>query len=321
MRGLQYAVKDRTEGVARNGQPFLRLTLGRADGDVKAVYWNVPPEALAVAVVGTVIEVDGRMDEYRGEEQLVIQSLWPVPPEQIRYEELLPVSPHPSERQWQRVRDLIENVIESEQLREFLSGIILRQFEMQYRRWPAATHYHHAWIGGLMDHSLEVADIAGGYASTWNLNMDLVIAGALLHDIGKVREYQVGATFTRTTAGQFLGHVVQGMQIIQERQESDYILHGETYQHLLHIVASHHGTREWGAVTEPRTPEAVAVHLADLASARLSAITRHVGGHTGPDEWTKREPMTGLSFFVPGAAQPVAAETAAADEDDQGVPF
>lgn len=297
-----YAIKERTDDEARNG-PYIRLTLGNKSGTVKAVFWQVPDEVKAVAKVGAVVEVEGTLGEYKGEPQLNISALWPVPPEQIRHEDLLPASPNDAGGQEQNLDDFIAQV-GSKPLREFLQATFYDlTLRTRFCRWPAAVSYHHSWVGGLLDHCLEVAGLAAEMVHHWPklLDRDLLIAGALLHDIGKLEEIEVGASFEFTTQGRLAGHVALGMEWLATRQLR-HPLPEAMYAELLHMIASHHGQQEWGAVTTPKTANAVALHLADLASSRMTAARQAIEGLHGTGGWTEWDKATRTHYYVPTPA-------------------
>jgi 3'-5' exoribonuclease len=246
--------------------------------------------------VGAVIEPEGQLGEYQGQRQMKITAARVVPESEIHFEELLPVSPYFREMQLNRLDRMIGEVADDD-LRQFLHLHLVGPYE----KWPAAVSYHHAWVGGLLDHSLQVAEVALNIGRQFpeETDPDILIAGALLHDIGKLWEIRMGATFEFTHDGRLYGHVSLGMNWFRDKTSG---LSLRIVDELLHIIASHHGTREWGAIVEPKTANAVAVHLADLTSARMEMARAAIMGHTGEDHWTAYDRATKTQYFIPPRA-------------------
>lgn len=299
-----YAIRERTEDEARNG-PYIRLVLTNRNGTVNAVYWQVPDDVKRFCSVGTVIDVNGELGEYKGEPQLKISSCYHVPPDEIHYEELLPVSPYDRTKQRLRFEKLIHGLPVGH-IQELLTMELLYDWHTNqaYSKWPAAVMNHHAWVGGLMDHSIEVAEIALATAAHWPsiTNTDILVAGALLHDIGKLMEIDMGSTFEFTTQGRLSGHCLLGIQWLRATAENRH-LPAEAYTELEHIIASHHGQPEFGAITTPKTANALVIHLADMASVKMTMATQAIKGHSGPGLWTPYDRATKTQYLVPQIAQ------------------
>lgn len=275
----QYVIKERQTGQGATG-PYIRMILSRGGTDVKAVYWSAPQDVIAAAQVGTVVEVDGIWTERNGEKELKLTTLFVVPPEKItNLDDFLPKSPYNRAEQEERFARVLAS-IRDPHLKRFMDTLFSDEtFKARFFRWPAAIRMHHAWLGGLLDHVLEVVNIVDRLAKMYPvLNRDLLIVGAIIHDVEKLREYKLGATIEMTDEGRLIGHVVMGMEWLSRWQEK-INLPNHYYEELRHMIASHHGQREWGAVVEPMTPNAIALHLADLCSSRLAAAAQTVAEH------------------------------------------
>lgn len=144
-----------------------------------------------------------------------------------------------------------------------------------FRSAPAAREHHHAYPGGLLDHTVEVVELCLKASCLYpELDLDLLLAGALLHDVGKVDEYAFSPSgVVRTPAGELLGHVFVGASRVASLCAEAGVV-GEPAMKLVHLVLSHHGRREWGSPVEPAIPEAVLLHQADLLSARAAAAVK-----------------------------------------------
>src|SRR6266566_1898558 len=190
-----------------------------------------------------------------------------------------------------------------------LEALLLDCFTIEvterFRRWPAAVHHHGAVVGGLLEHTVNVTLIAERLTQLYACNHELVLAGALLHDIGKLEELeeQVGAGFT--PAGNMFGHIILGAQYVQEHARQLAELDEATCQDLLHIILAHHGTKEHGSPVCPATIEALIVHQADTAEAKLTGFLDHCDRTSNADGWSSYSKDFGGQLRLPQVVQEV----------------
>lgn len=302
VRNRAYAVREISLARTRTGDPYLRLVLWDGLEKVEGRVWDgAVAEHLAGQVkAGDVLMVaEARWTEFGGEKQLNIAVVRPA-----RAGEYDPAQFRPKREGVPAASELAALIasVERRHLRRLLDAVftpeVLREFEMA----PAAKGNHHNYAGGLLEHTLEVARLCDALCRIYRrLDRDLLVTGAVLHDVGKLREYDSGSiTFERTDPGRLLGHIVMGWELVRRTWTSVPGFPEREGLHLEHMVLSHHGQREWGSPVEPHTPEAVALHHADLASARVNQALEAVSG-PAPGGWTPKD-ISGRSFWVPGAA-------------------
>jgi 3'-5' exoribonuclease len=290
-------VLDRTDKETRDGKPFARLTLGNASGRVEtAPIWTEQLSWAAGAVKGAVVQAIGTIGEYAGKRQLSLTApLRVLPRDSAHIEAFLPHITRKTEELWNWV-DQQRVALTSAKLRVALDLFFADDaFRQDFERAPGSTTGHHAQVGGLLLHSIEVANIAQGIARTMRANVELVTVAALLHDIGKVESYSVSAAgFGHTTSGHLLGHVVLGTLMLDRRLR---MLPAGTFSEaeeleLQHFLQSHHGSLEFGAAVPPMTLEAEILHWADQASAKSADVTDTLANdeHFGDDAFTQRRP-------------------------------
>jgi len=290
-------VLDRADKETRDGKPFARLTLGNASGRVEtAPVWTEQLSWVAGAVKGVVVQAIGTVGEYAGKRQLSLTApLRVLPRDSAHIESFLPHITRKTEELWNWV-DQQRVAITSAKLRVALDLFFADDaFRQDFERAPGSTTGHHAQVGGLLLHSIEVANIAQGIARTMRANVELVTVAALLHDIGKVESYSVSAAgFGHTTSGHLLGHVVLGTLMLDRRLR---MLPEGTFSEaeeleLQHFLQSHHGSLEFGAAVPPMTLEAEILHWADQASAKAADVTDTLANdeHFGDDAFTQRRP-------------------------------
>lgn len=275
----EFLVRDRSEKTTRAGLPFVILTLANRSGTIDtAPIWSEKLEWAAGAEKGKVVRVIGDLtafgDEGARKRQLAVSApLRVLPADQFDPSEFLPRVDMDIERLWDGL-DKLRLGVSAPSIRRAIDLFFADDsFRVLFERTPGAVNGHHSQIGGLLLHVLEVTSIARHIARTIrHANADLVVAGAMLHDIGKVEAYSVAPEgFAHTSTGTLLGHVTLGALMFDRRVHASGIeLTSAQRDELLHFILSHHGALEFGSPVQPMTVEAEIVHWADEASAKAT---------------------------------------------------
>lgn len=270
-------VVDRVERTQGNGDPFIVLTLGNASGHIDvAPIWSNQREWADGADRGRVALATGQVGLYAKTGKRQIQLSGPLrvlPVEQVDPLAFLPRIAGDTTRLWGCI-DRRRAAIAPPTLRRLVDLFYGDDdFRLKPELTPGSVNGHHAKLGGLLVHVLEVTSIARMTAKRTNANVDLVLAGALLHDIGKVEAYETkGGGFANTPSGLLLGHVVLGCLLLERRLatlERTVCSEGQLLEPQ-HMILSHHGPLEFGSPVQPMTTEAEIVHWADEASAKAN---------------------------------------------------
>jgi 3'-5' exoribonuclease len=264
-------VRAREDKVTKNGDPYAVLQLGNASGQISANVWKEQLPYLEGVKTGSVVQVIGTVKTYQGRRQLEISApLRVVAASAVNIDEFLPRIGVEVAKLWETV-DKWRREMKSQQLRTAVDLFFADDaFRAKFERAPGAPRGHHALIGGLLLHVVEVGTIARASAKTMKGDADLVTAGALLHDIGKVETYSIGAAgFDYTQGGYLLQHIVLGSLMLDRRLRTlpDGTLSEAQELELHHFIQSHHGIQEHGAAVRPMTLEAELLHWADQSSA------------------------------------------------------
>lgn len=299
-----FLVLESRRAEARNSKPYLRLTLGDRTGTIDAFVWEEVERWEPFCVTDTVVGVRGRVGSYQDRLQLKVQTVDRIQVEPGDYQHLLPTSPRPREVMEREIDSLVESVRDSG-LRTLLERCIGRETEIgrAFRTHPAAKRNHHAYVGGLLEHSISVASscdaLAGHYAAQGvTLDRDLLVAAALLHDIGKLRELHPPPASGYTTEGRLLGHIVIGMQMVADAARDVAELNADRLLLLQHLIASHQGRPEWDSPRTPQMLEAMVLHYADDLDAKMNAAGRLVAS-VEDGEWTAYDRSLERAFFRP----------------------
>jgi 3'-5' exoribonuclease len=264
-------VRAREDKTTKNGDPFAILQLGNATGQIAANIWKEELSGIAAVKAGSIVQIIGTIETYQNKRQLKLTA----PPRIVaasatNLDEFLPRTAVAAPVLWEQI-DKWRGAIASPQLRAAVDLFFADDaFRAAFERTPGAPKGHHAVLGGLLLHVIEVATIARNAAKTMHGNVDLVTAGALLHDIGKVETYAINAAgFDYTQAGHLLQHIVLGSLMLDRRLRTlpTGTLDEAQELELHHFIQSHHGLPEHGAAVRPMTLEAELLHWADQASA------------------------------------------------------
>ena len=286
----------------RDGSSFLRLTLADRASGLPGIVWDADASGADALEVGRAVHVFGRVGEHpRYGRQITVDDVHDVDPEQVVWSELLSGPTRPAHELEADLDALIAS-ISDRHLRELLETLLGSDTlsGRRYRQIPAAKYHHHAYPHGLLDHSLAVAIMVSAAAAAHpEIDRDLAVAGALLHDIGKLEAYAVtGGCAELTDAGRLEGEIPLGY--FRVRQASDAVAGflPNRAQALLHIVLSHHGRLEFGSPVTPCTREAALVHAMDNLSGHLGAFDRLDEETPASERWARYDRVIGGSAFV-----------------------
>lgn len=283
---------------------YLELDIRDVSGLMPGRIWDDADQVADKFQVGDVIQVQGEVTQYRGENQMIITDLQVVPPEQVSVERFIPKSPRPFREMEEELWHRIESV-RCPHLSQLLFGIFDTQVMYSvFTTAPAAKKVHHNYLHGLLEHSLEVVEVLVDAGPRDRMNADLLIAGGLLHDIGKTEELVWHGAINYTQEGRLLGHVTMGSRFVRDRVAGTDGFPGDLGLHLEHMVLSHHGRLEYGSPVLPQTREAVALHHADLYSGKVGQVISTSAGLRGSQGgWSEFDPLMGRYIWMPSEQQ------------------
>ncbi|NPV72454.1 MAG: HD domain-containing protein [Pelotomaculum sp.] len=265
---------------------FLAVTLADRTGSVEGRLWEGAEEADSRLKAGDIVTVEALAVAYNGSVQLRIDS---IVKENGRIDpaKFIPSAGRLEEAEM-KLMQLIDSLTQP-YLKALLTYIFSKQdFYEAFSRAPAAAQYHHALLGGLLVHSVTVASAADGVVKDYpGADRDLLVAGAILHDIGKVQEYRCRGTVEQTDEGRLLGHIVSGVLFLDRAIAGVPGFPADLRLKLLHMIASHHGRYEWQSPKRPKFLEAALLHQLDLLDAQADMFSRAAAGREDNDSpWT-----------------------------------
>lgn len=297
----------------KDGDPFLDVELADRSGSIRGKVWKETLQKCPAPLSPCeFVAVKGTVETYRDQPpQINIQFIDTVtrlrargrPLEDFDPDCLIPATPRDRQEMWQELLELARSRI-NPPLRELVLSL-LEAHQQAWLEWPGAESYHHAYRGGLLEHTLTVAQHACRALEVYpELKADLVLAGAILHDIGKIRELTGPPCFQRTAAGGLLGHIVLGWEMVREQARILEFPQEQTLMALEHIIISHHGAEEFGSPILPRTPEALLVYYLDEIDSKLHMAQRHLEADGSEGGFTSYHHVLKRRLFRPSPGDP-----------------
>ena len=278
----------------KSGKPYLALTLGDRSGDLEARVWSdVLAKCPGPFAPGDYVGVQALVSSYKGEIQLSVQYINTVEALKEMGRELKEFDPellhrattYDRQELWRELLELAETHLQPP-LKDLVLGL-LGKYEEEFLVCPAARLYHHPYLGGLLEHTWFVARHALQSLSVYqDLNADLVLAGAILHDLGKVKELANPQAPDITVAGALLGHIVLGWEMVREEARAQNFPDPALLLELEHILLAHHGSLEFGSPVAPKTREAMLVYYLDDLDAKLKMMDMHLESDNSPGDFT-----------------------------------
>lgn len=275
--------------TAKSGSDYLSLELGDRSLSVNSNIWDNFESLYKNFKVGDIVKIKGTMDEYRGIPQISISSIKPViESEDVSVSDFLPKSKRNPKKMSREFFDRIEEISDLS-LKTLIKNIFNEDNFEKFSNSPAGKSWHHAYVHGLIEHTLEIIKICDLMCDIHpEINRDLLISGAIMHDFGKTEELSVNTTFNYTDKGKLLGHIVISAMIINEETKKISAFSEELKNNLLHIVLSHQGKLEFASPVVPKTLEAITLYQADELSAKVNAYKNTLSLEIkGDNSWTR----------------------------------
>ncbi|MFK5926165.1 MAG: HD domain-containing protein [Desulfuromusa sp.] len=294
-----FLVRNKITAMAKNGKPYMTLKMMDRSGEVEGRIWDQVDQFSAMFEKNDFIQVNAKASVYMGKMQLIIQDLKKIDERLVNLGDFLPVS----QRSTVEMRVELDEVLES--LTNPYIEALLRaffddpEFFALYSKAPAAKAMHHVFLGGLLEHSLAVVALASDVAARYpQVNRDLLICGALLHDVGKVNELSYQRSFDYTDEGKLLGHIVIGVQMIEDRIRQIPDFPDELSMLIKHLLLSHHGQYDYGSPKRPKFLEAVILNFIDDLDSKINGVQTHIDKE--PDRegnWTSYHRLYDRYFY------------------------
>jgi 3'-5' exoribonuclease len=277
-----YLAVDKQLRANRNGNLYLLLELSDRTGSMSARLWNAGEPLFRSFEAGDFLLIRGKVQLFQGALQMIATHLERVDPGRVELTDFLPHSDQDLNKLLEKLR-LALRKLGDPHLRALAESFLMDdEFMRAFAAVPAGVRNHHAYVGGLLEHVVNLLDAAERVAPLFpGVDRDLLTVGIFLHDAGKVRELSFERGFAYTDSGQLLGHLVQGVELVNEKVPRAENLTAEPFPRELllrikHMIVSHHGSLEFGSPKVPMTPEAIALHHLDNLDAKVHTVVRDI---------------------------------------------
>ncbi|MFH1288815.1 MAG: HD domain-containing protein [bacterium] len=299
-----YLLRGKNSGLTRKGDFYISLELVDMTGKVDAKVWEANEALYKELLVDKFLGIEGYVDFFKGYPQIRTTSCHLLSDEQeksVHLENYLPCSPFNREAMCIELQDIIAG-IKNPFCQKLLQSVFFdKKFMEIFKKCPAATDFHHPYIGGLLEHTLSLTKLAKILVKHYagSVNDELLLTGCILHDIGKTEELTYQRSFNYTNRGKFIGHIVIGAGIIEKKISEIHGFPEELADLILHLVLSHHGEYEWGSPRRPKCLEAVMLHHLDNIDAKMNGFHWFVNSYSVDENssWTNYSKMFGEYLY------------------------
>ena len=290
-----FLVCEKELRVTREGKPFLRLELGDRSGTIEARLWDNADQLAGTFERDDIVKVQARVENYRSKTQLAVDRIRRAEPNEFDLADYFPHSTEDLDKLYERLLAHAASLT-NPWLRQLVATIIEDpEVVPRLKRAPAAKLMHHAFIGGLLEHVISLCDLARLVAGHYkDLDVDLLLTGVILHDIGKLDELSCERSIQYTTEGQLLGHIILELELVTKKMDAIEGFPPDLKLLVKHLLISHHGEYEFGSPKLPSFPEALVLHYLDDMDSKMGAARAALKAPGGSDEfWTAFSPALG----------------------------
>ena len=310
----------------KSGEPYLALTLADRCGQIEAKMWDNVEDAIDAFEQEDFLKIKGLINKYKNRFQLTIHKLRKLGDSEVDFADYLPKTTKNVDDLWRTLEDFVSSVRDPHLKALLQSFIADPEIAVAYRNAPAAKTLHHAYIGGLLDHVVSLFRSCDLLSRNYpQINRDLLIAGAFLHDIGKIHELSYKRSFAYTSRGQLLGHMIIELEMLQAKIAQIQGFPDELKTLLEHLIISHHGEYEFGSPKLPMFPEALMLHYLDDLDSKMESMRAHFEREAENEStWTSYNASLGRTLlntakFLKKKEETIAAAAAAASTAESAI--
>ncbi len=305
-----FAIANAQLGKTRNDKSYLRCLIRDKSGEVPGRMWSIEEAFFRRLPTDGFVHIEGETQKFQGDLQLIIHTIEAYEPGPEEMRDLLPTTPYDVNEMFAEVTKLL-GTLKHPAMRALAGEYLGDERLMEgFKQAPAAKSMHHAYLGGLLEHTLSLMRLANVVCPLYpKINRDLVLMGLFLHDLGKTRELAYDGPFSYTDRGELIGHIVEGAIMLHDKAQQTIHSAGvrvppQAILVLQHIILSHHGIPEYGAAKVPMTPEALLVSMLDNVDAKMaiavsSARPEHLRAMDLGGNFTENQWALGTKLFRP----------------------
>lgn len=298
-----FVLSEKTLSQKRDGKHFLNITVSDKSGSIKGVVWDNVDQIASGITAGGFVNIKGKVSEYRGMLQLGVKTMAAVSPDSVNPSDFIPATNLNIDDMYARLLKITAS-IETGYLKELLEAFWDDEdFVRKFKTAPAAKKMHHAYLGGLLEHTLSTVILADKIAKHYSeyytgIDRDLLLTGAVLHDIGKITEFDYKFSIDYSVEGRLLNHIVIGIEMLDEKLRRIKGFPEEQAVLLKHLIVSHHGVREFGSPEPPKTIEAVLLNYIDEIDSKVNFVREFIAREDPNETWTSYHKLLERHFYI-----------------------
>jgi 3'-5' exoribonuclease len=296
-----FMISERRILITRNGKPYAKVLLTDRTGDIQGILWDDARQQVSPLEPGDVVGVKGNMESFEGRLQMRIEKIVKLKDDEVDMSTLMPTTLSDVPTLMEEIRGHIAG-IGSHCLRAMVEKVFFGDGVWElFQKAPAAKGIHHNYIGGLLEHTAYILRAANALYPVYRhlgINRDLVVAGALLHDIGKIHEYSYSRVIEMTPMGRLVGHVYLSAHIVDQAISTIDGFPDELRLQILHVLLGHHGQLEFGSPKPPMTKEAMLLHMLDDLDAKLIGFSSIINATPEEEEFSPYSEVYGRYLYT-----------------------
>jgi 3'-5' exoribonuclease len=284
----------------KDGSPFLALEVMDKTGKIPAKIWDNADHYFNILQEGEIYKINGYVNEFMNQKEIKIDSLRSLAPvdKNVNEDDFIEKADFDTEKTFHEMMATIKSHLTDPYLLK-LADLFSHEYGNQFKDHYGAQRVHHAYLGGLLQHTRSMMQLAIFCADHYSLDKELLLVGVLFHDIGKMFEFSVSPTIDATLAGGLLGHLVIGNNIFLELKDKIPGFPEELSYKIQHLIISHHGEKEFGSPEVPKTPEALVLHILDLLDSKLKIFEEAISSSETKGLFSDYVKVLGRRLFVP----------------------
>lgn len=302
-----FLLAERQVRANRNGDSYFLSQLRDRTGQISGLLWNVNESSVNHVVEGDYVRVKGKVQLFQGNLQMILMRIDPADGEEIDPDDFLPKSNTNVEEQFTKLQEILLGITDDDLKALMQSFLSDQEIVDGLKAAPAGIRLHHAYSGGLLDHIVNLSETAVRISDLYpNVDLNLLLVGIFLHDLGKIRELSYDTSFQYTDEGQLIGHLVMGVEMLSDKIRATEETTGrsfpnETVLRIKHMILSHHGTQEFGSPKVPMTLEAIALHHLDNLDAKTNEFYSLIDSDpNATSNWTPYQPNMQRKLYKGG---------------------
>lgn len=270
----------------KDGRSYLNLILADKSGELECRKWTEAQEVADIVEKGDIVSVSGKINLFQNRLQLIVKEISKIDPDSVDMSDYIAASANPPEKMLKRLDEIV-STLDDVYIKDLLNGVLNdSEIRRRLRTWSAAKSIHHAYQGGLLEHTLSCTELGASLAKHYNANVSYVVAGTILHDLCKIYELTDASMIEYTEEGKLVGHLVKSIELLDRFCAKVKNFPYAMKLHLKHILISHHGQIEFGSPKLPQTSEAMLVHLIDLMDSKMASFEAVKKKDMLPGHWS-----------------------------------